>query len=54
MDETSEIQTVQAFSLFFTWFSLAIMLTAAWITFKNKYIQVCIISILFRIKVICI
>jgi len=45
MDETSDIQTGQAFSLFFTWLSLALMLAAAWITCKNKYIQVCIILI---------
>jgi len=47
MDETSEIQTVQAFLLFFTWLSIAIMLGAAWITLKNKYLQVCNILILF-------
>lgn len=41
MDETSDIQTGQAFSLFFTWVSLAIILAAAWITYKNKYIKVC-------------
>ncbi|CAI6345119.1 unnamed protein product [Macrosiphum euphorbiae] len=39
IDETSDIQTGQAFSLFFTWFSLALMLAAAWISCKNKYIQ---------------
>lgn len=43
MDESSEIQTNQAFPLFFTWFSIAVMLTVVWVTHKNKYIQVSVI-----------